>query len=289
MPDVLDPRINPYRSDIAAKQLQGRVNAADFVDGFPWRVVQGALSMHKEPNVLAERVSQLRHGDNFTVYEQKDGWCWGQAERDGYVGYVQEDGLRKRDITIRQNLYTLSFRVAPLTSLVFAEPNIKAPIMDQVHYFSLVEGVFEIDGFMKIAGGGYLHRRHLVPVKEWAATDYVATAQRMTDVPYLWGGCTPAGLDCSGLVQLVLEAAGKVVPRDSDMQAKELGLFIADTIQGVPLQRGDLIFMKGHVGLMADAKNLLHANAYHGRVVTEPLADVARRYDGAFQVRRLAS
>lgn len=286
----LDPRINPYRNDLAAEYLRGKVSASAFISGRDFQAVKGIVPLYKNPLPNAEQISQMRYGDTFTVYEDKQSWMWGQCLRDGYVGYVKADSLSK-------NIFKPTHFVSNLATIVFAEPRVQANCLDRLTFFSGVEVVGEaVDGgtaggggqhFYPIRTGGFVHKRHVTPVSEWHLSDYVGVAERMLDVPYEWGGITPTGLDCSGLVQLSLQAAGLKAPRDSDMQCDELGTLIAEKTDDVPLKRGDLVFIKGHVGMMADAVNLIHANAFHGRVFKEPLADVLGRYEGWVKIKRL--
>lgn len=286
----LDPRINPYRNDLAAEFLRGKVEAAAFISGTPLQAHKGIISIRKGPDTQAEQISQLRYGDGFTAYEIKDGWAWGQCARDGYVGYVRADELAK-------GIFKPTHLVSNLTTIVFAQPRVQATIMDRLTFATEVEVTGEaVNGgtaggggqhFYPIRTGGFVHKRHVVPASEWRVADYVSVAERMLDVPYEWGGITPVGFDCSGLVQLSLQAANIKAPRDSDMQRDGLGELIADKAGQVPLKRGDLVFIEGHVGMMAGANNLIHSNAYHGRVFKEPLADVLGRNTGWVKFKRL--
>ena len=233
--------------------------------------------MRKTPAINTEQVSELRYGDAFTSYELKDGWHWGQCERDGYVGYVAADGFTP-------DAQTPTHRIKKLTSFLFPDASIKSPPLDTLTFFSAVEIVKKGEKFCELKGGGFVHAHHLAPITEWRERDIVFTAGRMLGAPYLWGGNTSLGLDCSGLVQLALEAAGIACPRDSDMQAESLGKLVVDHST---LHRGDLVFFSGHVGIMADQNALLHANAFHGCAVVEPLADVVARGSKIICARRL--
>ncbi len=265
---MLDPRLDPTRGgQLAAK-------------GQPFMVVRGVNALRKSPQEDAEQVSQLRYGEIFNVYEHINGWAWGQCARDNYVGYLPAVALLDKTIAP-------THRINNATSFVFVEASIKSAIRDCLTFFSPVEVVGGDDKFKQLSTGGFIHAHHLTRLADWRMPDFVAAAERLMDVPYLWGGLTPMGIDCSGLVQLALNAAGIACPRDSDMQAAQIGQKIAGDIKG-PLQRGDLVFMPGHVGIMADPTHLLHANAYHGKVVIEPLAAMAaRQKDNQFTVRRL--
>lgn len=272
-----DSRINPYRTDIAAEHLRGIVDATSYVVGVPLTLYHGIAVLHKEPDTLAEQVSVMRYGDVFTVYETTEQWLWGQCARDGYVGYTVNQGFYDQPLNP-------THRIKKSHSFLFPDPSIKKVPMDTLTFLSGVE-VEETDGkFCKLKGGGFIHAHHLTPIAEWAERDIVFTAGRFLGIPYLWGGNTSLGLDCSGLVQIACEAAGIACPRDSDMQAASLGQPVNDLNK---LHRGDFVFFPGHVGIMTDPANLLHANAYHGCVVVEPLADVVARGSAVTIVRRL--
>ncbi len=272
-----DSRINPYRTDIAAEHLRGIVDAPSYVTGTELTLYHGIGVLHKEPNTVGEQVSVLRYGDVFTVYEVTEKWLWGQCARDGYVGYTLNQGFFEQSLSP-------THRIKVSHSFLFPAPTIKSMAMDTLTFLSGVE-VEETDGkFCKLKGGGFIHAHHLTPIADWAERDIVFTAGRFLGIPYLWGGNTSLGMDCSGLVQMACEAAGIACPRDSDMQAASLGKAMTNSDK---LQRGDLIFFPGHVGIMTDHSNLLHANAFHGRVVVEPLNDVIARGSAVTMVRRL--
>lgn len=239
------------------------------------------MPLRRNPDAKSEQMAQLRYGDAFTQYEQKDGWVWGQSARDSYVGYVEVAALA-------DGSHAPTHRIKILSSLVFEGPSLKTPPLDRLTLFSAV-AVTGVEGkFAALSTGGFVHMRHLCPLAEWQEPDIVFNAGRFLGVPYLWGGNSALGVDCSGLVQLACEMAGMVVPRDSDMQAESLGKKVADGFGSVTLKRGDLIFFKGHVGIMADEFALLHANGFHGCVAVEPLANVIARGDAVVKVRRLS-
>jgi hypothetical protein len=223
------------------------------------------LTMTPEPG--AQRATQLLHGETFTVYERRaDGRAWGQAALDGYVGYVDACHLGRAVGTGR--------RVTALWSHLYARPDVKAAVKHELPFLAEIPVSGTSGIFCKLRGGGFVPHAHLEPVEG----DFVAQAERFVGVPYLWGGRSARGVDCSGLVQIALLATGRVAPRDTDMQAALLG---CDIGARTPLRRGDLVFWKGHVGIMRDAETLLHANAHHMAVAAEPLAAVTARVAAA--------
>ena len=260
---MADRRVTPARADLAAAHLKGQVDAARFVEGEKCSVRVGRASLRVRPSDDAAQDSELLFGEGFTVYDRVHGWAWGQAAGDLYVGYLKEDALVAP--------FAVQGRVSALMAPVFAAADLKTPVRDVLPLNASVP-VLGRDGDYVNIGGGFVHQRHLAAEGE---TDFVAVAQRFLGVPYVWGGKTAAGLDCSGLIQTALQAVGKAAPRDTDMMEKALGepVKIADT------RRGDLVFWKGHMGVMLDSENLLHANAFHMQVAIEPLRGAIARIE----------
>lgn len=270
----LDPRRHLVRPDLADAALRGRVQAADFVQPWEMEVQVGLAPMRSAPDA-AGLAAQLRMGDRVRAAEIRDGHVWLQRLRDGYVGWAPADALGASGPAATHRV------AAPLTH-VYRAPDIKTAPLDAVPMGAQLSGV--PDGrFLRTAAGW-------VPLAALGAQrgDWVAAAEALIGAPYLWGGESIMGIDCSGLVQLALDGAGVAAPRDSDMQAGELGAPLPNPWDaGDPaapardLRRGDLVFWRGHVGVMRDAATLLHANAHHMAVTSEPLAGAVLRIHAA--------
>jgi cell wall-associated NlpC family hydrolase len=281
---TLDPRRHPYRADLAAARLRGQVDAPRYTEGRLKQVVQGASPLWSRPDAQRGWASQVLYGETVTVYEEKDGWAWVQAERDGYVGYVRADAL-SADVT------RPTHRVTVPGTLAYAEPDAKALTGLHLPLNSVVCVVETGASFAKLADGSFVPARHIAEIGTFVP-DFVAVAEQFVGTPYVWGGRTRAGLDCSGLVQVAMHAAGLDCPRDSDMQMAELGAPVAVRSDLAGLRRGDLVFWKGHVGILTDAATLLHANAHHMAVAAEPLRSavdrIARSGSEIAAIKRLA-
>ena len=263
---TLDARRIPARPDLAAAHLKGEVEAERYAEATPLAVSVPLAPLTDRPDSAAPLATQLLHGEGFAAYEQGGDWAWGQALSDGYVGYVPRDCLTPAGPAP-------THRVArPLTN-IYPSPALKTRPVGWLSYGALVrvEGV-EAE-FAALSSGGFVPAPHLVP-REVPAADWVAEAERLLGAPYLWGGRGPTGLDCSALVQLALQAAGREAPRDSDMQEAELGRTMAP---GTVPERGDLMFWNGHVGIMLDPTRMLHASAHRMDVMIEPLEAVRAR------------
>lgn len=267
-----DPRRHAYREDLAAEALRGLLKAGRYVKGEPRQVSAPSLPLRREPRFDATLDTEALFGETVTVYDESEGWAWVQLARDGYVGYVPSEGLTER-------LAAPTHRIAALRTYVYPEPDGKAPPLSLLSLNALVASLRTDGKFLALAGGGHVFAGHAVPIGA-VAPDFVAVAEAFLGAPYLWGGRTSVGLDCSGLVQLALEAAGHAAPRDADMQCEELGRAI-DWRPGAKLRRGDLVFWEGHVGIMTSGTDFLHANAFHMAVEVEPFAEARRRIKAA--------
>jgi cell wall-associated NlpC family hydrolase len=261
----LDPRIHAYRPDIADLTLAGCLFAPHYARAEQRACTARSTVLRARPSADAPAVSQIVHGEGFALLEQTGGWAWGYSIHDRYVGYVDADALG--------NASTPTHRVVVPLALVFAHPDFKSAVVGHYPLGARLTAE-DSDGYLRVAGG-YIHVRHASPVS--ATVEAAAAAEAMRGLPYLWGGRGDGGLDCSGLVQRALEFAGIDCPRDSDMQREALGDMLPDD---APLRRGDLVFFPGHVGMMADAHQLIHANAHWMATVVEPLADVVARLAG---------
>ncbi|MCG8442702.1 MAG: NlpC/P60 family protein [Caulobacterales bacterium] len=270
-----DPRIDPFAGDGPAEP-----GAA------PRRLLcsDGVTALRRAPSAGAEMMSALRFGVAFNIYHQEGGWAFGQAGDDDYVGYVQTAALSEPHPEP-------TAKVTALRTIVFSEPDTRsAPV-----FFASLGSRFAEERregrFVRVARGGWAFEGHLAPLHAWEA-DWVGVAERFLGAPYLWGGKDSIGLDCSGLVQLALEAGGVDAPRDTDMQEKALGAPIEAGDGYAGLRRGDLVFWNSHCGAMVDAERIIHANAHHMEVAIEPLAEAADRLSAHVgpitSVRRIA-
>jgi cell wall-associated NlpC family hydrolase len=264
-----DKRLVPARADLAALHLKGEVEAERYVEGMTRQVARPVVALRQKPEPRAGIDTELLFGEVVTIYEVAEGWAWGQAEADGYVGYLPAD-------TLSTVVLKPTHRVSAIGTFVYSQADIKSAPIHHLSINSRITVSEADDRFCRLQTGGYVVGRHVAPLDRYAR-DFVEIAERLIGVPYLWGGRSRLGVDCSGLIQLAMQTAGLPCPRDSDMQQEEIGepVLIPETLEG--LQRGDLVFWPGHVGVMSDGVMLLHANAHHMSVVVEPLATAARR------------
>jgi cell wall-associated NlpC family hydrolase len=262
-----DPRVNAFRPDLADQALSGIVKAKRYVAPAMRQCLQGVVPLLAAPDAKARQVSQLRYGEFLDVFEERGGFAWVQNRTDRYVGYCPVPEALGEDIA------DLSSRISALRTFIYPEPDIKSLPLDEIMLGSFVSVAGEEKGFARLASGGYVFARHIVPSEGILNSDYIFTAGRLLHAPYLWGGRTPRGVDCSGLVQLALEMAGIDCPRDSDQQREAFGKPLTRHWRDMPWKRGDLVFFSGHVGFMTGPDHMIHASGHHMQVVVEPLAD----------------
>ncbi|MDX0762537.1 peptidase P60 [Sinorhizobium medicae] len=270
MPEVLDRRLNAYREDLAEERLRGIVEAKRFVEGTPAAVAVPVTPLRPRPEADCGTDTELLYGETLRILDVAGGWAWVKSDLDGYVGYVPQDLLKPAHSAA-------THIVSVPRTFVYRGADLRFP---QVHALSMgsrveVVGETETRGtrYFLLEGGLAIVADHCIQAGNPLTDDYVAVASRFIETPYLWGGRSGFGIDCSGLVQLAMQMTGRNATRDSDMQARDLGR----VIEREGLTRGDLVFWKGHVAIMEDEKTLIHANGHTMTVAREGLEDAIRR------------
>ncbi len=281
--EPLDRRLHAFRPDLADARLEGKVEAPKFVTGKPAQLDAPQAAVRKAADGDSEQEAELLYGDRVLVFEEKAGWAWIQGQRDGYVGYVESKLLSDQ-------LWDPTHRVAALRTPLFAGPGLKTAIRAHLHMESAVRVEGQQDKYVETRDG-WIYTPHLTALDQ-TEPDYVATALKFLGAPYVWGGRSSLGLDCSGLVQIALQRAGLPCPRDSDMQAKSDLLGEQLVVTSAP-ERGDLIYWKGHVAIALNTTEVVNATASGMAVIVEPLAAinaraVAESGQGIIAIRRPA-
>lgn len=267
---TLDHRLNAYRPDLAEASLRGKIEAERFVEGTTAHVTVPVVALRPQPDLVRGIDTELLLGEDVTVFERKDGWAWVKAVSDGYVGYLPED-------TIRQALSAPTHIVVTQRTFLYPVPELRKPYTDVLSMGSRVRvaGTAEARGnhYVVLEDGTAIFAKHVQPIGYNDGGDYVDIAAKFMETPYLWGGRSGLGVDCSSLIQLALLMTGRAAPRDSDMQAAGLG----DPITREELRRGDFVFWKGHAAVMEDPETIIHANGHTMTVARENFAAAVER------------
>jgi len=268
-----DPRLTPARPDLAAKYLEGRIEAKRFVTGEAFEISDSIAPLRGAPSSDAMLLTQALMGERVTIYDRNgEGFAWGQLNGDGYVGWLPDRALAKPAAAP-------THKITALRTFAFPGPSIKLPPVDTLVMGAAVTVIRDDGVFAVTRGGWYLPRRHVGPIDRHV-DDFVAVAEQFAGTPYLWGGKSSLGIDCSGLVQVALNAAGIGCPRDSDMQQDGLGRAL-DAAESRKLRRGDLMFWNGHVAIARDADTIVHANAHHMATTIENTSEAVARIKAA--------
>lgn len=271
-----DRRLNAYRPDLAEEALRGLVPAERYVAGTPARVALPVAALRPRPDPAAGIDTELLYGETVRVLERADGWAWVKSDFDGYVGYLPEPALGEPG-------RPATHVVAVPRTFAYSGADLKTPAAFALSMGSRLTVIGESKArgtrYLTLDGGLSVAAAHCLPTGDMSDGDYVSVAARFLETPYLWGGRSGFGIDCSGLVQLSMMMTGRTAPRDSDMQAAGLGT----AIDRDALRRGDLVFWKGHVAIMEDERTILHANGHTMSVAREGLEEAIRRIGWLYQ------
>lgn len=282
----LDRRLNVYSDTVADRQLQDRISAERYVDGVAVQVCVPVADLSPSSTSTSAIEAQLLLGQSAKRFDQKDGRSWIQADHNRYVGWVDDNCLSSK-------ILLPTHRVVVPRTFIYPGPELKLRPDSQVSMGSLVTVTRTVKergtNYAILENGQAMIQSHLQTVKE-QSQDYVTVAESLLNTPYLWGGDSAFGLDCSGLVQLTMAMTGHSVLRDSDMQAATIGQPISPGPDFADLKRGDLIFWKGHVAIVQGNGDVIHANGHTMTVASEPLRAaidrIAYLYDQPIGCRR---
>ncbi|MCC5956270.1 MAG: C40 family peptidase, partial [Natronohydrobacter sp.] len=258
-----DPRLTPFSGRVAHISLQGQIDAPTYTAGENMRVCNSLVDLLRSPDGPRDR--QILQGARVCVIDRDGAFAYVQAEADGYCGWVLSDALGAD--------FSVTHQVVARSTHRYSAPDLKSPERGALSLNAQLEITGKDGRFLRCRDGFWLPEQHLKPVDQHA-TDPVSVAESLLGTPYLWGGNSAFGVDCSGLVQLALHACGIPCPADSDQQKQALGVTLAE---GEPPKRGDLLFWRGHVAWVSATDMILHANAHTMSVAYEPLLTAIKR------------
>jgi cell wall-associated NlpC family hydrolase len=257
--------VTPANGRVAHLSLRGQVEAERFVPGEPARVAVPLADILDAPGGRRQR--QVLRGDRVLVLDRDAGFAFVQSARNGYCGYLSEAALGPD----RQATHWVA---APATHL-YPEASLKSREIAALSLGARLTVTGTEGRFARTDTGEFVPEMHLRRIGDWAA-DPVTVAESLMGTPYLWGGNSRWGIDCSGLVEAAMAACGRPCPGDSDLQAAGLGILIPD---GEPLQRGDVVFWRGHAALVAGPDLIVHATGHAMAVIHEGLAAAMTRIE----------
>ena len=261
---IFDTRITPIRRDLASTAYKAIVKRKKYVTAKLATVKSAFTPLYS--NKGSKLSTQLLYGEECDVFETKNGWSWIQSRRDNYVGYTPT-------IHLTRKIYKPNSKVISLRTVIYTKPDIKSVTKGYLSFNSLVE-VIKIKGkYSLIKNLGWCPSLDLVKIKS-SKFNHIDLSKQYLDTPYLWGGRDSMGIDCSGLVQNLHQINNRPFPRDTDMQE----IFVTKEVKyEKDLKAGDLVFWKGHVAMMIDNSNIIHANAFHMKTAIEPLSTAKKR------------
>ena len=261
---IFDSRITPIRRDLASAAYKAIVKRKKYVNAKLATVKSTFTPLYS--NKGSKLSTQLLYGEECDVFETKNGWSWIQSRRDNYVGYTPTINLTKK-------IYKPNSKVISLRTVIYTKPDIKSVTKGYLSFNSLVE-VIKIKGkYSLIKNLGWCPSLDLVKIKN-SKFNHIDLSKQYLDTPYLWGGRDSMGIDCSGLIQNLHQINNRPFPRDTDMQE----IFVTNEVKyEKDLKAGDLVFWKGHVAMMIDNSNIIHANAFHMKTAIEPLSIAKKR------------
>ena len=245
-------------------------------------IIKSSTFMKLEPFVNSPLETECLFGETVEVLDEDLDWVYCKLITDNYHGWVKKNNIAKfKKATHRVfNIRTFIYNDADLKSNIALYLPMGANLVVEKIYSEWAKIIYLVDERIKV---GYVPAQHIVELQH-KVSDWVAIAQSLEGTPYNWGGRDTIGLDCSALLQLTYQTYGQAIGRNTSDQVK-LDKPIIDNISD--LKRGCVIFWKGHVGIMINKVNCIHANAFHMKTVTEPLIDIICRMDKKLQVVKM--
>ena len=238
------------------------------------QVMVPICDLRLKPKYNSNLETQFLFGERVTIINEEKNWYLCKSMDDNYIGYVRRSNL--------DDLKKTNYKIANLSSFIYNLPDIKSGVVSKLFLNSKVFAYKVKKDWFTICFKNknyFIHYNDLNINDKYTISSWGDVAQKFLHTPYLWGGKSHLGLDCSALVQLAFQSANISFPRNSNDQFKSK---VLKSITESEMDKGTLVFWKGHVAIALNKKNIIHSNAHHMKVIVEKFSDAKKRIESTY-------